>query len=530
MNGNSIIAGETCLGIELGSTRIKAVLIDKTHQPVASGSHAWENKLENGIWTYSLDDAWTGMRACYTDLQRDVKTKYGMNLTTVGAIGISGMMHGYLALDKDGRQLAPFRTWRNTVTGEASEKLTELFGFGIPQRWSIAHLYQSIRNGEAHVRDISQLTTLAGYIHWRLTGERLIGIGEGSGMFPINHMTKQYNTDMMHAFDMLIKDKGYPWKLSDILPALCTAGTQAGHLTEEGAKLLDPSGMLKAGICFCPPEGDADTGLVATNSVAPRKGTVSAGTSVFAIVALEEPLSKVHSEIDIFATPTGELLASAHCNNCTGDLDAWVGLFGETLAEFGIEPDKDILYGTLYRKALAGDADCGGLLAYNYLSGEHVTGFTEGRPLFARSAGSKFNLANFIRVNLYTSVGALRKGMNILLHEEKVKIAAITGHGGFFKVEGVGQRVMAAALGVPITVLSNAGEGGPWGMAILAAYSKNRQYNETLADYLDNRVFANNIGKTLKPDAADQAGFDAFMERYESGLAIERAAVASLQA
>ncbi len=523
-------ASETYLGIELGSTRIKAVLIDKSHQPIAAGSHAWENKLENGIWTYSLDDVWTGLRACFADLVRDVKTKFSVELTTVGAIGISGMMHGYLAFDKDGNQLAPFRTWRNTITGEASEKLTEHFGFNIPQRWSIAHLYQIILNDEAHVKDISYLTTLAGYIHWQLTGKRLVGIGEGSGMFPVDSTTKQYDTRMMQAFDELVSDKGYPWKLKDILPDLRIAGAEAGLLTKEGAKQLDPSGTFKAGVCLCPPEGDGDTGMVATNSVAPRTGNVSAGTSVFAMVVMETPLSKVHSEIDIFATPAGDPVAMAHCNNCTGDLDAWVRLFGETLMAFGAKPDMDTLYGTLYRKALEGDADCGGLLAYNYLSGEHVTGFTEGRPLFARTAKSKFNLANFMRVNLYTSVGALRKGMDVLLHEEKVKVDSITGHGGFFKVEGVGQCVMAAALGVPVTVMTTAGEGGPWGMAILAAYSQNRQNNETLSDYLSNRVFQNSKGKTLQPNATDQKGFDVFMKRYESGLTIEHAAVTSLNA
>lgn len=520
---------ETYLGIELGSTRIKAVLIDGSHQPIASGSHAWENRLENGVWTYSLDDAWTGLRACFMSLLQDVQTKYGVQLTTVGSIGISGMMHGYLPFDAAGKQLAPFRTWRNTITGEASRKLTELFGFKIPQRWSIAHLYQSILNGEPHVAEIDCLTTLAGYIHWQLTGEKLIGIGEASGMFPIDTAAKQYDARMADAFDELVAERNYPWKLRDILPAVRVAGDTAGRLTQAGAKLLDPTGTLQPGIPFCPPEGDGDTGMVATNSVAPRTGNVSAGTSVFAMAVLEAPIKRVYEEIDIFATPAGDPVAEAHCNNCTGDLDAWVGLFGEALAAFDAKPDMDTLYGTLYRKALEGDADCGGLLAYNYLSGEHITGFTEGRPLFVRTANSRFNLSNFMRVHLFTALGALRKGMDVLLHQEKVSLSSITGHGGFFKVEGVGQRVMAAALGAPVTVMVTAGEGGPWGMAILAAFSQNRKDGETLAVYLSNTVFKGSEGTTVAPDAVDTAGFAKFMDRYSAGLAIEAAAVESLR-
>ena len=520
---------ETYLGIELGSTRIKAVLIDQAHKPIASGSFAWENRLENGIWTYSLDDTWAGLRACFLSLQQDVQKKYGVQLTTVKAIGISGMMHGYLPFNAKGEQLAPFRTWRNTITGEASKKLTALFGFHIPQRWSIAHLYQTILNGEPHVKEIDYLTTLAGYIHWQLTGEKQMGIGEASGMFPIDPATKQYDARMADAFDACIADKNYPWTLREILPTVRVAGDTAGRLTQAGAKLLDPSGTLQPGIPFCPPEGDGDTGMVATNSVAPRTGNVSAGTSVFAMAVLEAPLESVHEEIDIFSTPAGDLVGEAHCNNCTGDLDAWVGLFGETLGTFGAKPDMDTLYGTLYRKALEGDADCGGLLAYNYLSGEHITGFTQGRPLFARSANSRFTLANFMRVHLYTALGALRKGMDVLTGEG-VRLDSITGHGGFFKVEGVGQRVMAAALNTPVTVMATAGEGGPWGMAILAAFSQNRKDGETLANYLSNIVFKGSAGTTVAPDPVDIAGFETFMERYSAGLAIEEAAVASLHA
>lgn len=405
---NAIINGKTVLGIELGSTRIKAVLIDENNTPIASGSHDWENKYVNNIWTYGLDDIWTGVQDSYKKMAEDVKEKYGVTIETIGAIGFSAMMHGYMVFNKEGELLVPFRTWRNTITEKASEELTKLFNYHIPQRWSIAHLYQAILNGEEHVADIDFQTTLEGYIHWKLTGEKVIGVGEASGMFPIDIDTKNYNARMIDQFDELVAPKNFSWKLGDILPKVLLAGENAGVLTEEGAKLLDVTGELKAGIPFCPPEGDAGTGMVATNSIAKRTGNVSAGTSVFAMIVLEKELSKAYEEIDLVTTPTGNLVAMVHCNNCTSDLNAWVGLFKEFAEAFGVEVDMNKLFATLYNKALEGDSDCGGLLAYNYFSGEHITGFEEGRPLFVRSAESKFNLANFMRVHLFTSLGALK--------------------------------------------------------------------------------------------------------------------------
>ncbi len=525
---NAIIGGETYLGIEFGSTRIKAVLIGKNHEPVASGSHTWENRLENGVWTYSLGDIWDGVRDCYAELCADVHGKYGIKLETVGAIGVSAMMHGYMAFDKDGKLLAPFRTWRNTSTGEASERLTTLFGFAIPQRWSIAHLYQAILNEEPHVPEISFLTTLAGYIHWQLSGEKVLGIGDASGMFPIDDATRQFDGGMLKQFEETIADKQFPWTLSGILPGILPAGAKAGSLTAAGAKLLDPSGTLKAGIPMCPPEGDAGTGMVATNSVRKKTGNVSAGTSVFAMVVLEKPLSKVYPEIDMVTTPFGDPVAMVHCNNFLSDIDAWVKLLGDAAASLGAKVDTNKLYSTLYNLALEGDADCGGLLANNYISGEHVTGFTEGRPLFMRVPEAKFNLPNFMRTHLYSACASLKIGMDILFGEQ-VELNAIMGHGGFFKVEGVGQRIMAAALGAPVNVMTTASEGGPWGMAILAAYMMNGR-GEELADYLSGSVFADAACSTVEPAAADVAGFGKFMERYKESLAVEYAAVEVLHA
>jgi len=522
---NALKNGDTYLGIELGSTRIKAVLIDKTHSQIASGGHTWENKLENGIWTYSLDDIWNGIRDCYAQLTADVREKYGVQLHTVGAIGVSAMMHGYMAFDKDDNLLAPFRTWRNTITGEAAEKLTSLFGFNVPQRWSIAHLYQAILKGESHVPQIRFLTTLAGYIHWQLTGEKVLGIGDASGVFPINDATRQYDSQMMGQFDEL--SKGLPWTLSDILPKIKPAGEMAGTLSEQGAKLLDPTGTLNAGIPMCPPEGDAGTGMVATNSVRPRTGNVSAGTSVFAMIVLERSLSKVYPEIDMVTTPSGDAVAMVHCNNCTGDLDAWVKLLGEAAGLLGAQFDTKTLYTKLLNHGLEGDPNCGGLLSYNYISGEHMTGVTEGRPLFVRTPDAQFNLANFMRTHLYSTCASLKVGMKILLEEEGAALDSITGHGGFFKDANVGQRIMAAAMGAPVTVMSTAGEGGPWGIAVLAAYMMNKQ-SDTLPDYLSNRVFASAERSTIEPDAADVEGFLVFMERYLTGLAVERTAVETL--
>lgn len=431
-------------------------------------------------------------------------------------------------LNKNGELLVPFRTWRNGITGEASEALTEAFQYNIPQRWSIAHLYQAILNGEDHVKDIDFFTTLAGYIHWKLTGQKVLGIGDASGMFPIDPETKQYHAAMIQKFDLLVADKNYPWKLKDILPKILVAGENAGILTPEGAKLLDPSGNLEAGIPLCPPEGDAGTGMVATNSVAKRTGNVSAGTSVFAMVVLEKELKKVYPEIDLVTTPDGSLVGMVHANNCTSDLNAWVGLFREFAESFGMEVDMNQLFGTLYNKALEGDKDCGGLLSYGYLSGENITGVTEGRPLFVRSPESRFNLANFMRTHLYTSLGALKVGMDILLKEEHVQIDKILGHGGLFKTKGVGQGILAAAIDTPVSVMETAGEGGPWGMALLASYMLNKESDETLAHYLSEKVFAGNKGTSMDPDPEDVKGFETFIERYKKGIAIEKAALENL--
>ncbi|NRT37208.1 sugar (pentulose or hexulose) kinase [Clostridium beijerinckii] len=526
---NAIINGKTVLGIELGSTRIKAVLIDENNTPIASGSHDWENKYVNNIWTYGLDDIWTGVQDSYKKMAEDVKEKYGVTIQTIGAIGFSAMMHGYMVFNKEGELLVPFRTWRNTITEKASEELTKLFNYHIPQRWSIAHLYQAILNGEEHVADIDFQTTLEGYIHWKLTGEKVIGVGEASGMFPIDIDTKNYNACMIDQFDELVAPKNFSWKLGNILPKVLLAGENAGVLTEEGAKLLDVTGQLKAGIPFCPPEGDAGTGMVATNSIAKRTGNVSAGTSVFAMIVLEKELSKAYEEIDLVTTPTGNLVAMVHCNNCTSDLNAWVGLFKEFAEAFGVEVDMNKLFATLYNKALEGDSDCGGLLAYNYFSGEHITGFEEGRPLFVRSAESKFNLANFMRVHLFTSLGALKTGLDLLLKEEGVKVDEMLGHGGLFKTKGVGQKIMAAAIDAPVSVMETAAEGGAWGIAVLASYMINKDANETLDDYLTNKVFAGQIGTKIDPDSKDVEGFNEFIKRYTSGLAIERTAIDSLK-
>lgn len=522
---NAIKNGKTVLGIELGSTRIKAVLIDENNNPIASGSFDWENSYIDGIWTYSLDEVWKGIQESYRQLVQDVKNTFGEELTAVRSIGFSAMMHGYMVFDQADELLVPFRTWRNNITEQASVALTELFNYPIPQRWSIAHLYQAILNGEDHIKNIASQTTLAGYIHWKLTGQKVLGVGEASGVFPIDLETKDYNARMIQQFNDLIASKNLGWTLDEIMPKVLVAGESAGVLTEEGAKLLDPSGTLKAGIPLCPPEGDAGTGMVATNSVAARTGNVSAGTSVFALLVLEKELSKVYPEIDQVTTPTGKLVAMAHSNNCSSNSDAWINLFEENLLAFGVKVDKTTLYKTLYTKALEGDADCGGLLAYGYLSGEHITHFEEGRPLFVRSSDSKFNLANFVRVNLYTSLGALKIGIDILLKQEKVALDEILGHGGLFKTEGVGQRFMAAAMNVPVSIMETAGEGGAWGIALLASYMVNKADGETLEDYLNAHVFANSKSSRMEPDPVDVAGFEVFMERYKKGLPIERAAV-----
>ena len=527
-NRKAIECGKTALGIEFGSTRIKAVLVNEKNEPIASGSHTWENRFENGIWTYTLEDIWTGLQDCYANMATAVEHQYGIKIATIGAIGFSAMMHGYMVFDKDDKLLVPFRTWRNNCAEAAGDKLTELFNYHIPARWSVAHLYQAILNGEEHVKDIVFQTTLEGYIHWMLTGEKVIGIGEASGMFPVDPETRQYDAGMLKKFNDLVKDK-VPFKVEDILPKILVAGDEAGRLTPEGAKLLDPTGTLQPGIPLCPPEGDAGTGMVATNSVKKRTGNVSAGTSVFAMIVLEKALSKAYPEIDLVTTPVGDLVGMVHCNNCTSDINGWVDIFGEFAKLLGVDIPKWRLYDELYFASEKGDKDCGGLLAYNYVSGEHVTRVDAGRPLFVRTSESKFDLANFMRAHLYTAFGALKVGCDIMLREEGVKLDRITGHGGLFKTERVGQSYLAAAINAPVTVMKTAGEGGAWGIAILANYMVTKEQGESLEDYLENKVFAGQEGVTLAPDPANVEGFEKFAKRYVAGLPIVREAVVSLK-
>ena len=509
---------KTALGIELGSTRIKAVLIDEKHLPIASGDFEWENQLVDGIWTYSMEAVHNGLQTCFANLKADVRAKFGTELNTVGAIGVSAMMHGYLPFDKDGKQLAAFRTWRNTITGEAAEKLTAIFGFNIPQRWSIAHLYQAMLNGEENVKDIAYLTTLAGYIHWKLTGEKLMGVGEASGMFPIDSGKLDYDEAMLQKFEALTG-----LNLRRILPRVVTAGESGGVLTADGARFLDPTGTLRPGIPVAPCEGDAGTGMAATNSVRVRTGNVSAGTSDFAMIVTDKPLG-VHREIDMVTTPAGLPVAMVHCNNCTSDINAWVRLFAEFAEAIGAPQDRGTLFTLLFRKALEGDADCGGLLNYNYFSGEGVTDLDEGRPVFARTPDASFTLANFMRAQLLSALATLKIGLDILTGAEQVQIDKLYGHGGFFKTPGVGQRMLSAAVGAPVSVMETAGEGGPYGMALLAGYMLWKEPGETLEDYLDNKVFAGASSSTLLADERDIAGFNAFLERYRRAFPVERAA------
>lgn len=522
-----IRSGGAVLGIELGSTRIKASLIAPDTSPLASGSHAWENQLRDGVWTYEMEDVWRGIAACYASLVEDVRVRYGVELQKLAGLGISGMMHGYVALGREGQLLVPFRTWRNNITGEACEKLSPLIDFAVPQRWSIAHLYQSILEGQAHVPQIARLTTLAGFVHAMLTGEHLLGVGEASGMFPIDPETVDWDAARLAKVEELLAPRKLGWKLRDILPSVVPAGRKAGVLTKAGAKLLDPTGKLAPGIPLCPPEGDAGTGMVATNAVRPRSGNVSAGTSVFAMVVLEKSLSRVHEELDIVVTPDGKPVAMAHSNNGSSDLDAWVALFGQVAKALGVEKRPDEVYEKLLPLALSADPDAGGLLSVNYVSGEHLTGFTEGRPLFARSQGSRFTLENFVRAMYFASLCALRTGMNVLTEKEGVVVDEIRGHGGFFKGGDTGQRMMAAALNVPVSIPETAGEGGAWGMAVLAAYMLRAEAGQSLPDYLDARI-AHRIGKPVRPDPADVKGFAEFFARHTKGLAIEREAVKAL--
>lgn len=517
--------GKAILGIEFGSTRIKAVLVDEDNRPIAQGVHDWENQLVDGLWTYSTEAIWYGLQDCYAHLRENVRAEYDVEIESLAAIGISAMMHGYMPFNERAEILVPFRTWRNTNTGRAAEELSKLFVFNVPLRWSISHLYQAILDKETHVKDITYLTTLAGYIHWQLTGEKVLGIGDASGMLPIDSETMNYSAGMISKFDALVAPESFPWKLEDILPRVLVAGADAGYLTAEGARRLDVSGHLKPGAPFCPPEGDAGTGMVATNAVLKRTGNVSAGTSSFSMIVLEKELSKPYEVIDMVTTPDGYPVAMVHCNNCTSDLNAWVNLFKEYQQLLGVPVDMNEVFGKLYNNALTGDPDCGGLLSYNYFSGEPVTGLNEGRPLFVRSATDKFSLANFMRANLYASVAVLKIGNDILFNEEHVQVDRITGHGGLFKTPGVGQRVLAAALNSPISVMETAGEGGAWGIALLAAFVVNNRKGQSLPEWLNDCVFLGNAGIEIAPLREDVEGFNKYIETYKRGLAIEKAAV-----
>jgi len=522
-----ISTGKTSLGIEFGSTRIKGSLIGPDGLPLASGSYGWENQIRDGVWTYNLDDVWTGLAACYASLVDNARGKYSVELTRIAAMGFSGMQHGYIVHDRNGIQLVPFRTWRNNITGRACAELTPLLDFAVPQRWSIAHLYQSILEGQEHVSRIDYLTTLAGYVHWKLTGERVVGIGEASGMFPVDPETLDWDAARIAKFDALVAPRRLPWTLRDILPKVLPAGRPAGRLTPDGARRLDRSGKLASGILVCPAEGDGSTGMVATNSVRPRTGNVSAGTSVFAIIVLDRKLSKLHEEIDIAVTPDGKLAGNAHSNNGSSDFDAWMRVLGQAAKALGAGVRTDDLYDTLMPLALAGDPDAGGLLAINYVSGEHISGFTEGRPLFVRKADSAFTIENFMRCMVFSSLCAMRAGMDVLTQQEGVTIDEIRGHGGFFKCGETSQRLMAAALNTPVSIPANAGEGGAWGMALLAAYSNREDLTQSLPDFLDERI-ASSIGKPVRPDPRDVAGFKAFFERHRRGLAVEAEAIRAL--
>lgn len=525
----NLLNGETALGVEFGSTRIKAVLVDANCQVLAQGNFDWENTLSDGIWTYPLDLVLQGLRESYAAVKAEVQKNYGVTLKTVGSIGISAMMHGYLPFSENGEQLVPFRTWRNTITENAAAELTEALSFNIPQRWSAAHLYHAILENEPHIKDIAFLTTLAGYVHWRLTGEKVLGVGEASGMFPVDSATCDYDREKLKIFDALAARHGFEKPLALLLPRVLSAGEAAGALSEQGALLLDPTGDLAAGIPLCPPEGDAGTGMVATNSIAPCTGNVSAGTSIFLMAVLEKPLSAVYPEIDMVATPAGAPVAMVHCNTCTSDLDAWVKLFSEVLKNANAEISKPALYDMLYTLALKGDADCGGIVGFNYYSGEPVTDTTEGRPLFVRLPDANFTLANFMRNQIFSAMATLRLGMDILFQKENISLHRLLGHGGLFKTKLAGQKLMAGALGVPVSVMETAGEGGAWGIALLASYMRNKDEGETLEEYLDNKVFCENTGATVKPDQTDVDGFNQYMARYKAAVAVEKAAIESLK-
>lgn len=518
------IIDDAFLGIELGSTRIKSVLVDENGKVLAVGTNTWENKFQDGYWTYSLDDVWTGLRRSYSAMCADVAARFGVRVSRLRGIGISAMMHGYMVFDKTGKQLVPFRTWRNSTAAEASNRLSELFDFNIPQRWSIAHLYQAILNGEQHVKDIDFITTLAGYVHWQLTGMRVVGLGEGSGILPLSS-DKCYDGEMISHFQSLAEVRQMPWQLADILPSLLSAGECAGFLTERGAKLLDESGLLHAGIPFCPPEGDVQTGMVATNSITERRGNVSAGTSVFAVFVPSEPVTEFQREIDVTVTPVGKQAVMVHCNNCSGDIDSWANMFDEFAKSAGVDLSKDELYRLLFRAALNGQPDCAGLVAYNFLSGEHILGYPDGRLLFARRPDSKLTLSDFMRANIYSAFCVLKKGVD-MLKKDNVRMDKIVAHGGLFKVDGVAQQLLADALDTCVAVSNTAGEGGAWGMALLAAYMSRKDVD--LESYLDKTVFCSRRETVVSPDPEGARGFEKYYERYIRCLSVEEEAVRRL--
>ena len=528
LTAEKIRAGKTSLGIEFGSTRIKAVLIDDTYTTIAAGDYGWASHLEDGLWSYSQEEIWTGLQTAYAELPEDVDNAYGEKLTRVGRIGFSAMMHGYLAFGKDGELLVPFRTWQNTNTSEAHEKLSELFQYNIPERWSIAHLYQAVLNNEEHIGKVDFFTTLAGYVHWKLTGKKVLGVGDASGMFPIDPTTHTYETEFIEKFNAIPEVAAQPWKLADLLPEPLVAGTPAGTLTEEGAKLLDPTGTLQPGITFAPPEGDAGTGMVATNSVRVRTGNVSAGTSIFAMVVLERKLERLHPEVDLVTTPAGDLAGMSHANNFTSDLNAWVGLFGQFAAAIGTPVDAGTLYGTLFRAAIADDVDsnCGGLINYPFRSGEFLAGLPEGRPLFARGPEARMSLGNFMRAQLFSAFSPVKIGMDVMTKDEGVAVDSLVGHGGIFTTPKVAQKILAAAFDTPIKVMSTAAEGGAWGMAVLADYLWHA--DQPLDEFLDARVFADAASTTENPDEGDAAGFEEFFDRFRKGLPIEHVAIESI--
>lgn len=528
LTAEKIRAGKTSLGIEFGSTRIKAVLIDDEYHTIAAGDYGWASHLEDGLWSYSQEEIWTGLQTAYAKMAGDVETAYGEKLTHVGHIGFSAMMHGYLAFDENGELLVPFRTWQNTNTSEAHEKLSELFQYNIPERWSIAHLYQSVLNKEEHVGKVAYFTTLAGYVHWKLTGRKVLGVGDASGMFPIDPTTYTYETTFIDKFDALPEVAAQPWKLEDLLPEPLVAGAPAGELTAEGAKLLDPTGTLQPGITLAPPEGDAGTGMVATNSVRVRTGNVSAGTSIFAMVVLEHKLARLHPEVDLVTTPAGDLAGMSHANNFTSDLNAWVGLFGQFAAAIGQPVDAGTLYGTLFRSAIADDVDsnCGGLINYPFRSGEFLAGLSEGRPLFARGPEARMSLGNFMRAQLFGAFSPVKIGMDVMTKDEGVAVDSLVGHGGIFTTPKVAQKILAAAFDTPIKVMATAAEGGAWGMAVLADYLWHA--DQPLDEYLDSRVFSDAVSTTEEPDVDDVAGFEEFFDRFRKGLPMEHAAIASI--